>query len=296
MFTRPGRDGPLARGLTLAAACGALVFAGCGDDDEETGAGAGGDQPQALAFDLKQEGKEATLTGPTTAEAGPVKIDFTNGAKAPSEVQLVRVDGDQTAEQVIKEIFDTEEGAPTPDYAHGAGGVGSTPPGGTGTSTQVLEPGTYHAIGQIQSEGEEIKPPTVTIEVEGEGGGELPDAPATITAVDYGFETEGLKAGKNTIKFDNAGEELHHVVAAPIAQGATFEDVKKFAMTEGEPTGPPPIEFMSARSTPVLDGGEAQVTDLELEKGKNVLLCFISDRAGGPPHVAKGMITEVDIP
>jgi len=53
---------------------------------------------------------------------------------------------------------------------------------------------------------------------------------------------------------------------------------------------------MSTRSTPVLDGGVAQVTDLELKKGKNVLLCFISDRAGGPPHVAKGMIAEVDIP
>ncbi len=55
-------------------------------------------------------------------------------------------------------------------------------------------------------------------------------------------------------------------------------------------------DFMNTRSTSVLDGGESLVTDLDLKKGKNVLLCFISDRAGGPPHVAKGMVAEVDIP
>jgi len=63
------------------------------------------------------------------------------------------------------------------------------------------------------------------------------------------------------------------VVAAPIAPGSTFEDVKKFVASDEEPTGPPPIDFMSTRSTPVLDGGTAQVTDLELKKRKNVLLC-----------------------
>ncbi len=173
----------LVRGLTLVAACGALTFTACGEDDETSGGGGdSGGEPQAVAFEFKQEGKEATLTGLTTAEAGLVKIDFTNGAKAPAEVQLVRVDGDETAEQVLKEVIDTGDGAPTPDYAHGAGGVGSTPPGGNGTSTQVLEPGTYHAFGLVDSEEEEIKPGFVTITVEGEGGGELPEAPATITA------------------------------------------------------------------------------------------------------------------
>lgn len=50
------------------------------------------------------------------------------------------------------------------------------------------------------------------------------------------------------------------------------------------------------RGTTVLDGGAKQVTQLELAKpGKYALLCFIQDRAGGPPHIAKGMIAEVDV-
>lgn len=288
----------LVRGLTLVAACGALTFAACGEDDETSGGGGdSGGEPKALAIEMTESapGKLA-VTAPTTAEAGVVKIDFKNSTKLPAGAQLVKVDGDETAEQVVKEIFDTEDGAPTPPWAHGAGGVGDTPPGASGTATQVLEAGTYHLVAQQDTEEESTKPALATIKVDGEGGGELPDAPASITAEEYGFATEGLKAGKNTVKFDNVGDELHHVVAAPLAPDATIEDVKKFLATEGEPQGPPPLDFEQERSTAVLDGKTAQVTDLELQKGKNVLLCFISDRAGGPPHIAKGMISEVDIP
>ncbi len=35
------------------------------------------------------------------------------------------------------------------------------------------------------------------------------------------------------------------------------------------------------------------MTDLELKKGKYALICFIQDRKGGAPHIAKGMINEL---
>jgi hypothetical protein len=40
-----------------------------------------------------------------------------------------------------------------------------------------------------------------------------------------------------------------------------------------------------------LDGGEEQLTEVDLKPGNYALMCFIPDRAGGPPHVAKGMIS-----
>ena len=45
----------------------------------------------------------------------------------------------------------------------------------------------------------------------------------------------------------------------------------------------------------MLDGGNKQVVQLELQRGNYALLCFVSDRQGGPPHVAKGMIQEVEV-
>ena len=35
------------------------------------------------------------------------------------------------------------------------------------------------------------------------------------------------------------------------------------------------------------------ILETELEKGNYAFFCFVSDRAGGPPHVAKGMVSDV---
>ena len=45
----------------------------------------------------------------------------------------------------------------------------------------------------------------------------------------------------------------------------------------------------------MLDAGRAQIDELELEAGRYAFVCFLTDRAGGPPHVAKGMLSEVTI-
>jgi hypothetical protein len=45
-----------------------------------------------------------------------------------------------------------------------------------------------------------------------------------------------------------------------------------------------------------IEGGTKQITELDLDKpGKYALLCFVSDRKGGPPHVAQGMVAEITV-
>ena len=45
----------------------------------------------------------------------------------------------------------------------------------------------------------------------------------------------------------------------------------------------------------MIEGGESQLVEMDLEPGRYVMLCFISDRQGGPPHALKGMVDEVEI-
>ena len=46
----------------------------------------------------------------------------------------------------------------------------------------------------------------------------------------------------------------------------------------------------------MIDGGSKQITELDLEKPcKYAPLYFVSDRKGGPPHVAQGMIAEITV-
>ena len=42
-------------------------------------------------------------------------------------------------------------------------------------------------------------------------------------------------------------------------------------------------------------GGFSQSVKFEGGPGKYVFFCFVADKGGGPPHVAKGMVSEVTV-
>lgn len=275
-------------GAAVAALGLALALPSCGSDDEESSSSSGDAKPAAFKVTLGDASKgKSTVKAPKTVKAGLVEVSAENTGKRTHDAQIIGVDGDHTAQQVSKIV--NAEGGPIPEWLHGGGGLGTLAPGQSGTVTDVLEPGRYFVF---DTEGGA----SAEFEVTGEGGSaELPSTPATITAKEYGFETSGLKAGTNEITFENAGKELHHVLAVPYAKGATLAEVKKFATSDEQPSGPPPVDFEKAAGTTVLDGGKAQVAELELKKGKYAFLCFIQDRKGGPPHVAKGMLQEIAI-
>jgi len=272
------------------------LLAGCGGDDESSDASA---EPNAVSLSVSKSGSTYELTAPESLEAGlaEISLQVDTAASEQHDAQLVRVEGEHTLAEVLEVVG--AEGAPTPSWLFAAGGVRSTAGGKTGTVTQVLEPGTYYALDTGQGEGDDApsfaeQGATATFEVTGEAGdAELPEADATVTAEEYSFETEGLEPGVNRILFDNAGKELHHLIAFPYAEGATFEQVKEAFASDEAPQGPPPVDFERITSTTVLEGGTSQITELDLSAGKYAFVCFISDRAGGPPHVVKGMINEV---
>lgn len=257
------------------------VLAGCGQ---------GSSSAEPVDLELTESGDKASYSGaPREVPAGLVRVTLKNGGKAPHEAQMVRVDGEHSVQEVLQAIG--REGGPIPEWLHPAGGVSTTPPGQTATAEQPLEEGTHHVF-DTQSE-DPSKGAQATFNVTGGGGdAEPPEAPATITASEYEFETSGLKPGKNRVRFENAGQEYHHVIMAPIKPGKTMDDVRESIRTE---KGEPPIDEEKAVGTAVIDAGASQVIDLELEKGKYAAVCFISDRKGGPPHAAKGMVMEVDV-
>ncbi len=171
-------------------------------------------------------------------------------------------------------------------------------PGQTGKSSFELSEGR-HFVWDDESDENDVsntaKGAILEVTVSDEGGGELPDADATVTAEEYEFTTEGLSAGTANIRFENDGDELHHFIAAPIAPGSDIDDVKAFFETEGTPTGPPPLDFEAGVGVPVMDSGKAVVAELTLAAGDYAFVCFISDRAGGPPHFTLGMLQAVTV-
>ena len=259
----------------------AFALAACGDSDDEA---------QSLSYALSGDGKAAKFSGPESAETGEAEITFTNESKDEAEMQLIRVEGDHSAEDVIEGLKSAETGKSFPDWFFAGGGVEPTKAGQSRTVTQVLHPGTYYTI---NLEADNIKPSAIlAIEVTGDEPDTELEADATVEAGEYSFTPDGLVAGKNEINFANIGAQPHHLLIAPLKGENTVKDVEAALKDE---KGPPPFDESKFQGTTVIEGGESQLVEMDFEPGRYVMLCFISDRQGGPPHAVKGMIDEVEI-
>jgi hypothetical protein len=291
---RPARTGVAVLALAAAMAA-ATALSACGDDDD----GEGSSTPAKLAIELTDEGKgKFDLHAPPSVGAGLVEISLRVPAGAAThDAQLVKVEGNRSAAEVVAAL--PGPGKPIPQWLSLAGGVGQTNGGAVGRSVQNLQPGRYVILDTDEPEGDNVKSyaesgAVAALEVTGEPStAQLPRADATLTTREYSFASHGLEAGPNRVAFRNAGKEPHHVLAFPYGKGATFDQVRTFfTQEEGEISGPPPVDFAGATRTAALEPGEEQIAELDLRRGKYALICFVTDRAGGPPHLAMGMIAE----
>ena len=268
--------------LALLLAALSLGLMACGDDDDDDG---GSDQPQAFEIEVTDDG----VTAPETADAGALELRFTNAGKRDHSAQVVAIGEGHGADEVIAAGEEWgDKGGQLPEWIEFVGGIGTTKAGGTGTAVVELPPGEY-GVFDIDSDAEDA---FAAFTVEGDGDEGLPETDSSVEAVDYSFNAEGLQAGSQSVTFENAGEEPHHLVGAPLLPGKTEADVKEFVETE---KGESPVDESKFFNTAIISGGESAVVDLRLESGDYAFLCFIPDREGGPPHAAKGMVTVVPV-
>jgi plastocyanin len=327
MRHRRWKAGALALGLLV-------LLAACGDDDDDdsgasaTTSGTTAAEGEATAGETlsvkasePSAGKYAFEGIPETTEAGVYDVAFENPGQEQHELQLVKIEGSHTLEEFEAAVG--EEGAPLPDWLVGATGIGALSPGGSSNTSVLLTPGTYLYTCDVTDENDvphSANGMAGTLTVTGEASGAVPAGDATVKIVDYDFEADGLKAGGQAVRVENNGAQFHHIVGFPIAEGATFEQAKEALLSDDsggaeeegasassttaaagasattEAEGPPPVDFENGFSTAVVGPGEALTTSIDLTAGKYVFLCFISDKAGGPPHaIAHDMVKEVTV-
>jgi plastocyanin len=294
------------RVLALLAAS-ALLAAACGGNggDSQGAQATTPPQPAKVTITASASGQQVKFQVPAQIRPGATELTLVNNLKEPAEFQLVRLDQGHTVAEFLPLL--EQEGAPTPAWLHAAGGVGQAPPGGRRSTVVNLEVGRYDFFSTGSAEQEGAQPQYKrgglgSFEVTGAAtGAQLPATTAQITAkelgaTNYQFEISGLKPGPNQVTFVNSGGQLHHVVSAKLNQGATFAQAKQFFTSE-DYKGQPPVDVQSFDAVAVVDSGGRQVDTFNLEAGTYVFACFITDRAGGPPHAIKAnMIREVKVP
>ena len=261
----------------------------------------------AVALTVKATGNNGTYAFdmPKQIDGGVVALTLDNTDSQPHELGMVRVKDGTTQASVVSQLLDSGDGAPVPDFFLSSGGIGHADAKQKVTATQKLDPGTYVYFCTF-GDGDAVHYKhgmLGTVTVSGtKGKGNLPASVESITTKEtspsaYAFDISSLKAGTNKLLFKNDGpNQIHHAQIFPISAGKTFADVQAYFVRRTKSQRcTPPVDFEKGEGTTVLTPGQQQVVDVTLAKGDYVVLCFLNDRAGGPPHFTKGMLQEVTV-
>jgi hypothetical protein len=277
----------------------ALALAACGSSNKKsssTSSSAPSQQATTLSIGVSESGKKASYSAPATTKGGLVTVTLQNNGKAPHSAQLARILGNHTPAEVLKAVGGNSN--KTPAWIRGEGGPGNAAPGQTSTSTDVLPPGNYLILDGGNMNG---PPGFKKLTVTAGQSGPLPSTGTNVTATapakdKYKWQISGpLKAGENRLTFASKGKDAVHLIAAARVTGNPSLAKIRQAFARN---GPPPkfIDQKSFTSTSVLDGGKSEVTSLSLTKpGEYVLFCPLTDRDGGKPHLAEGLLTTVNV-
>ena len=286
------------------------LVAGCG------GKGGGSSSVQKekppAKFQITATGSKDDLQfkPPQKTEPGPVEITFTNNAKTETDAQLIQVQGNREDAEIVAMLSEAVEGHAVASWFKAAGGVGTLEPGENGKAKQILDVGTYYVVGGDDPPKGPLAKFTVGMPQASSSSSsssgsssssssslyDLPKdlkVPAKIIATDYAFSGQNVRAGQ-PVEFRNEGKEWHHFIGGKVKGDATIEEIKK-ALESDEDEAQKLVNLRDGFETTVIDAGLSQVAEPNLEEGRYVFFCFVADRGGGPPHVAKGMVSEIKV-
>lgn len=297
-----------ARALLAAAAAAAVVLTGCTStaEDEPAGTAPTDAAPDTTAPEpepVAAEPATVTITAtdyafdlPAEIDAGLVTFELPNQGGEIHHAQLVRLNegGDLDAalaalgEEDLETVFQN---------VTVAGGVGIVAPGQSAAATVNLPAGDYAFICGIPSPDgvpHFAKGMVSRFTVAGEAPAAPPqlDTVGEVTLTDFAFGLPDTLDG--TVAVTNAGQQPHEMLLLRLGEGITLEEA--LASLEGPPPtdGPPPA--IPAGGMQAIMPGDTGYLDLSaLAPGTYGLVCFIPDPASGQPHLALGMVGQIQV-
>lgn len=279
--------------LILAAS---LPVVACGGDGE--GADPAPETAGTLAAEaasprvVEISGRDFAYDAPAELPAGWTTFRFVNEGREPHHVTIVRLADGVTAGDIVETYG---AGEPMADGVTALGGPNAVVGPTVATTTVELAPGRYAIVCFIPSPDgvphlskgmiQELLVTEATAETA------PPTAEAELEMMDYTFrQSAALEAGRRTIRVTNIAEDrIHEVALARLAEGSTADDMVAWiqAYEAGEAGGPPPGEFLGGVSA--LGSGEENYMTVDLEPGRYVWLCPLTEEMGQPSHLEHGM-------
>ena len=130
-----------------------------------------------------------------------------------------------------------------------------------------------------------------------------PGADGAVGLFEYGFQfPETVESGRHVWAVTNDGQEPHEVLLAWSPEPVTAEQIVEMFTNESEDENATPVgggpsfaEIAPVGGLGWLSPGMTAWTEVDLEPGTVIALCFVFDPATGMPHVAMGMVAVVAV-
>jgi hypothetical protein len=246
------------------------------------------------------EGNVVTVTAhdyafeaPTEIPAGLTTFHLVNKGPSLHHLQLIKLEEGKTGDDFIAAL---KAGGPPPRWAILAGGPNPPETGNTTSATLTMEPGTYAIVcfvPALDGMPHLMKGMVHPLKVTGAAPATVaePAADVVVKLVDFDFQLSApIKAGRHTIRVENAGTQPHEVAFIRLKPGKTGAD---FAAWGLKPEGPAPGEAYGGISG-IMPGTHA-FANLDLPAGDYALICFFPDMTDGKPHFEHGMMKVIQV-
>ncbi len=236
--------------------------------------------------------QDSGFGGPDSIPAGWTEIVLTNDSQGVHHIQLVKLDGGKTPDDLKAALEADPENFPA--WAIAYGGPNAPDPSGSTSAIVNLDAGNYALISVIpNAEGVPgflngmIKALTVT---EASGAAMLePQSDLSVDFTEFALGVSGsIAAGPHVIRFNNLGAQVHEAYLVKLNDGVTAE-----AYLNTPPTEPPPA--VSLGGITGIAPGAHQYINVTLEPGHYALFCFFPDPASHAPHFVLGMVQEFTV-
>jgi len=176
------------------------------------------------------------------------------------------------------------------------GGPNLTAPGDSNEVMLTLAPGRYILtcwVNATDGKPHVMRGMMSEIRVRGRSSVSAPPAASVvIRASDYAFDIRGqLRAGTNTVAFENGGPQEHDIQFVRLAPGQSLETIQRWADKGGAGA---PVQAVVGGSTGI-DKGERVWFTLKLRPGRYAIFCFVPDVKDGKMHLLHGMLREIPV-
>ena len=248
--------------------------------------------PTAKARVVQVTGADFKFDAPDVIPAGLTEFRFMNKGQAIHHMALLKLAGGKTVADLNAAL---SKPGPPPSWVKEVGGPNAAAPGGEANATLTLEPGNYALICFVDLGGpphftKGMVRPLRVVAAPGPSAAK-PNADITMTLVDYSFKLSSpIHPGKHTIRVHNAGPQHHEIQLVQLAPGASLGDFMKWMeKMEGPPLG------KALGGIAGMETGMSEYFTADFTPGNYAFICFLPDAKDGKPHLAHGMMQQIEV-